>query len=203
MTEFYQKNWAKLWWSTGYQEKKNAGFNALDSYLDQPPQRILDIGCGMAWESRKFNAKYNTELWLLDGDVTSNENKDAVHSNHGKWHNDPKTLLFYHSLDSINKELTESQVTNYHLLDANNINIPNDIKFDVITSWLSCGFHYPVSTYRDLILKHSHENTVIAMDLRRTKQCVDNMPIMEPGVELVKVVHVGKKHFLSHVKFKV
>lgn len=201
MTEFYQKDWTKLWWSDGYQAKKNAGFDALDSYLEQPPKRILDIGCGMAWESRKFNAKYGTELWLVDGDVTSNKNKDIKHSNHGKWHADPATLLFYHSLDYINEELAGSQTTNYHLLDVNNISIPDDVKFDIVTSYLSCGFHYPVSTYRNLILKHSHADTVVAMDLRRTKRCVNNTPITEPGVELVKVIHVGKKHMLSHIKF--
>jgi SAM-dependent methyltransferase len=201
MTIFYQKNWTKAWWSDGYQARKNAGFDALDAYLPQPPKRILDIGCGMAWESRKFNKKYGTELWLLDGDVTANENKNTKHSNHGKWHNDPSTMLFYHSLDYINEELKESQVTNYHLLDVNNINIPDDVKFDVITSWLSCGFHYPVSTYRDLILKHSYDTTVIAMDLRITKQSIAGMPAMETGVELINAISRGKKHVNSHIKF--
>lgn len=201
MTVFYQKNWIKLWHSDGYQANKRAGFTALDNYLDQPPKRILDIGCGLAWESRLFNAKYNTEIWLLDGDVAANEHKDPDRANHGKWHSDPKSLLFYHSMDFLDQQLKQSGVDNYHLVDVNRINIPEDVKFDVITSWLSCGFHYPVSTYRDLILKHSHANTVIAMDLRITKQSINRMPVLEPGVELVSAVHTGKKHVHSHVKF--
>jgi hypothetical protein len=201
MTIFYQKNWMKLWGSDGYQTNKRAGFAALDSSLDQPPKRILDIGCGLAWESRLFNSKYNTEIWLLDGDVDANENKDPEKANHGKWHKDPNSLLFYHSIDFLDRQLKESGVENYHLIDVNNINIPVDVKFDVITSWLSCGFHYPVSTYRDLILKHSHENTVIAMDLRITKQSINRMPVLEPGVELVKVMHRGKKHVSGHIRF--
>lgn len=201
MTVFYQKNWTKLWHSDGYQEKKQAGFDALDAYLKKPPKRILDIGCGLAWESRLFNQKYNTELWLLDGDVASNEHKHPEQANHGKWHNDPDTLLFYHSMEYLNEELTDSGVTNYHLIDVNNINIPKGIKFDLITSWLSCGFHYPVSVYKDLILKHSHATTVIAMDLRLTKQSIDKMPTMEPGVELINVVGRGKKHVNGHIKF--
>lgn len=201
MTTFYQKNWTKLWNSDGYQSHKRAGFAALDSYLTQPPARILDIGCGLAWESRLFNTKYNTEIWLLDGDVAANQNKDPEKANHGKWHKDPAGLLFYHSIDFLDQELQESSVTNYHLVDVNNINIPADVKFDVITSWLSCGFHYPVSTYRELILKHSHANTVIAMDLRITKQSIDRVPVLEAGVELVSAVHTGRKHVHSHVKF--
>lgn len=199
MTEFYQKEWMKLWHSNGYQTKKRAGFDALDNYLPQAPVRILDIGCGLAWESQLFNEKYNTELWLLDGDVSSNKNKDPEKSNWGKWHDKPDTLLFYHSLDVIDQHLKEAKVSNYHLIDTNNINIPEDIKFDVITSWLSCGFHYPVSTYKDLILKHSHENTVIAMDLRLNKHT--KLPTIEPGMELVNHIRYGKKHVNSHIRF--
>lgn len=197
----YQKNWTKLWWSDGYQRKKQAGFDALDVYLPAPPRTILDIGCGMAWESRKFAEKYQTQLWLLDGDVTHNANKNLHKSNHGKWHNNPDTLLFYHSLDVIKEELNNSGVTNYHLIDAKNPNICPDQKFDLITSWLSCGFHYPVSSYRDLILRHSHENTVVSMDLRITKQSINYMPVAEPGVEIVELIHRGKKHVHCHLKF--
>jgi SAM-dependent methyltransferase len=199
MTLFYQKNWMKLWTSAGYQANKQAGFNSLDTYLKTPPQRILDIGCGLAWESQEFNKKYNTELWLLDGDVSSNENKNPEKSNHGKWHDSPNTLLFYHSLDFLDQQLKEANVSNYHLVDVNNINIPEDIKFDLITSWLSCGFHYPVSTYKNLILKHSHENTVIAMDLRLNKH--SKAPTIEDGMELVNPIRYGKKHVNSHIRF--
>jgi SAM-dependent methyltransferase len=199
MTLFHQKNWMKLWHSDGYQANKQSGFNALDAYLETPPKRILDIGCGLAWESREFNNKYNTELWLLDGDVSSNQNKNPEKSNHGKWHDNPNTLLFYHSLDFLDQQLKSASVSNYHLVDVNNIVIPEDVKFDVITSWLSCGFHYPVSTYKDLILKHSHENTVIAMDLRLNKHT--KIPTVESGIELVNTIRYGKKHVNAHLRF--
>ena len=202
MTEFYQKNWMKLWHSDGYQANKQAGFDALDAYLPTPPMKILDIGCGLAWESRRFNAKYNSELWLIDGDVTNNESKDPKKANHGKWHTDPtSSMLFYHKIDFLDQQLKDGGVTNYHLVDVNNIDISEDIKFDLITSWLSCGFHYPVSTYKDLILKHSHADTVISMDLRLTKQSINRMPTLESGVELIDVIHRGKKHVHAHIKF--
>lgn len=200
-TQAYNKDWTKPWWSVGYQNKKQAGFDALDAYLSTPPKTILDIGCGMAWESRKFTEKYNTELWLIDGDVESNNNKDIARSNYGKWHETPDTMMFYHSLNYIKEKLDESGIKNYHLINTNNIQIPADTKFDLITSWLSCGFHYPVSSYRDLILKHSHKHTMICMDLRLTKQSINRMPVLEHGVELVKVIHTGQKHVHGHIKF--
>ena len=198
MTKYQQKDWFKLWFGSGYQHYKREGFEHLDQYLNQPPLRILDIGCGMAWESQLFNKKYNSELWLLDGDVDSNTVKDPGIANCGKWHNNPETMLFYHPLEIIDSELKKCGVSNYHMVDVNNINISEDTKFDLITSWLSCGFHYPVSTYRDLILKHSHADTVIAMDLRLTKQ---KTPVTDNSFEIVNIVYNGRKHVNAHIKF--
>jgi SAM-dependent methyltransferase len=199
MTEFYQKNWMKLWNSDNYKRKKIAGFEALDQYLTTPPKRILDIGCGLAWESRQFNSKYNSELWLMDGDVSTNSTKDPNKANHGKWHQDSKDLLFYHSIDFLDSKFKEANITNYHLVDVNNIVIPEDVKFDLITSWLSCGFHYPASTYRELILKHSHKNTVVVFDLKVPKD--SEIPTLESGVELINPLYKGRKHLSSHIRF--
>jgi hypothetical protein len=103
-------------------------------------------------------------------------------------------------MEFLKLELDKRNTKNYHLVDANNIIIPEDKKFDVITSWLSCGFHYPVSTYKDLILKHSHENTKVVMDLRthiKTKQI-----ILEDGVEIVEVLNTYKKYSTAVIRFK-
>lgn len=203
MTEIYQKNWIKLWTSSGYQQEKNTNFEKLDAYLEQPPKRILDIGCGLAWESRLFNKKYNTELWLLDGDTSANESKldtfGPERANHGKWHTEAESLYFYHAMEFLNQQLQDAGVTNYHLVDANNINIPKDVKFDVITSWLSCGFHYSALTYRELILKHSHDNTVVALDMRIPKRM--DYPPVEPGIEIANIINYGRKHANAHVRF--
>ena len=47
------------------------------------------------------------------------------------------------------------------------LNIPENKKFDYIFSYSSCGVHYPLETYKELILKHSHKNTVCIFDLRK------------------------------------
>ena len=129
--------WAKKWSTPEYIAKRKGDFEALDAYLNKPIGRILDIGCGFAWQSRFFAEKYNTELWLLDGDSSTNDKKTDTAS-FGNWNQDGDGLLFYHSLDYLDQELKRLGTTNYHLVDANNINIPEDVKFDVITSWLSC-----------------------------------------------------------------
>lgn len=191
-------------WMTGewarpeYQQDKKQNFDILTQHLTESPINLLDIGCGLAWESRLIENKYGTNLWLLDGDVTANSDKPS-YSSEIKYHNSTEDFLFYHSLDTLDKNLKQLGTKNYTLVDCNNIQIPENIKFDLITSWLSCGFHYPVSTYKDLILKHSHENTKIIVDLRihiKTKEV-----FLEEGVKIVNILGKYSKHINAEIKF--
>jgi len=191
--------WLSGEWSTPeYQAAKKLNFDLLDVELSNPPSSILDIGCGLAWESRMFNDKYGTELWLLDGDF--DDNKDKLKSASEKnYHVTSDEFLFYHPLNWVKEELDRLETKNYNLIDVNNIVIPEDKKFDIITSWLSCGFHYPASTYRDLILKHSHENTRVFLDIRvdlKTKEIYETT-----GFEILKILSKHKKHISAEIKF--
>ena len=60
--------WARKWTTEKYIANRRANFETVDAYLNQPIGKLLDIGCGFAWDSRWFGEKYGTELWLLDGD---------------------------------------------------------------------------------------------------------------------------------------
>jgi hypothetical protein len=186
-----------LWDTELYRGYKKENFEILDKFLVTPPMRILDIGCGLAWESRLFNEKYNSELWLLDGDTRDNESKSSKASTIN-YHASAAEFLFYHPLSKLDIELKKLNTKNYHLIDCNNINIPEDVKFDLITSWVSCGFHYPVNTYRDLILKHSHANTQIVMDLRIMNKRTGT-PEKEEGVEIVNVIAQRNKYIMAEL----
>ena len=191
--------WAVKWTKPRYIDKHRASFEIVDAYLNQPVGRLLDIGCGFAWQSRWFNEKYGTELWLLDGDASTNATKSDTAS-YGNWNTDSSELKFYHTFDFLDSKLKELGTKNYHLIDANNTNIPSDVKFDVITSWLSCGHHYPVRTYIDLIKRHSHADTRIILDIR-CKGTETNF-IGVDGFEIVNVVSNagGKKRATVEIR---
>lgn len=183
--------WDRKWSHERYVTKRRANFESVDAYLNQPVGRLLDIGCGFAYESRWFNQKYGTELWLLDGDASTNVTKSESAS-YGNWNTTSSELKFYHTFEFLDAKLKKLGTQNYHLVDANNISIPDDVKFDVITSWLSCGHHYPVNTYMELMRKHSHANTRILLDIR-CKGSETNFVGVD-GFEIVNVVsNVGGK----------
>ena len=187
-------------WSTPeYQAAKKLNFDLLDAELKNPPISILDIGCGLAWESRMFNNKYGTELWLLDGDISLNTSTSELVSEDG-YHFNPNEFLFYHPMSWLKEQLDTNETKNYNLIDVNNISIPKDKKFDLITSWLSCGFHYPASTYKDLILQHSHKDTRIFLDIRlhlKTKEIFHN----DNSIEILKILNRHRKYIAAEIRF--
>lgn len=190
--------WTEKWTRPDYIARKRENFELVDAYLNQPIKNILDIGCGFAWESRFFQEKYNCELYLIDGDNSDNVYKPESAS-YGNWNTEFENLLFYHPLDYLDNQLKQLGTRNYHLFNCKNVEIPEYIKFDLITSWLSCGHHYPVNVYRDLMLKHSHENTRIVLDIRA--KGVHTHFIGVEGFEIINViVSRGKKRSTVEIK---
>lgn len=187
-------NLNERWTSPEYTAHIEEIFNQLDQYLKTPPKRILDIGCGFAGVSERFQKKYGTELYLLEGDFSSNTETATRKGKYGS----KETFKFYMPV-SLLKEHWDSRGIKYTFVDANNIDVPEDIKFDFVSSWISCGYHYPVNTYRDFIKKHVTEDSVIVMDFRRKslgEQMVD-----------FDIVHSltpedGSKKSRLHIKFK-
>jgi SAM-dependent methyltransferase len=150
------------WKDPAYIKSKQDVFYNLENYLSSPPKRILDIGCGNAYISEMFQKKYGTELYLLDGDFSSNLKSAKRIAKYGA----VEDFMFYSDVDDLKKEWDSKGIV-YTFVDANDIKIPSDVTFDLVYSWLSCGFHYPVSIYKDLIKKHTTDDSVIVMDFRR------------------------------------
>jgi trans-aconitate methyltransferase len=172
-----EKTWMNGVWKTNeYETVKKISFELLDSFLTSPPTNILDIGCGLAFESELFQRKYNCNLYLLDGDFELSEN-----ATRDRKYGDVQSMAFYSKIpdliDSFNKRNLR-----YNFVDANHIDIQKDLKFDLIYSNVSCGFHYPLNTYYDLLKKHTNENSVIIFDINSrylTEQLEDLFEVVE------------------------
>ena len=199
MTILYEKDWIREeWFTPEYQAHKRENFELLNAYLLQAPKTILDIGCGLAWESRHFNQQHGSMLYLLDGDYDDNA-KDGRVQKQARYSKTAEDFAFYYKLDFLQQQLDLLDTQNYKLIDCCRIDIEDNIKFDLVTSWVSCGFHYPASTYRDLIIKHSHPDTTVIMDLRIPAKQQD--PIVEPGIEIVQVINRRRKYATCHIRF--
>jgi len=176
--------WIDRWAKPQHTESRKAEFLAVDNHLNFAPVNILDIGCGLAKESEYFQKKYNSNLWLLEGEQ-SNTGRDV------KW-GSAESFSFYNKINDL-KTSWNSRQLRYNFVDANNIQIDDDVKFDLIYSGVSCGFHYPANTYKNLIKKHSHENTKIVFDLRTR--------IIHQDVEILEIIQETKKQIKAVICF--
>lgn len=151
--------YATSWLGRKYVERKQECFEMVDRWLPSPQKRILDIGCGYAKVSELFQKKYNCDLWLLDGDIDNSPG-----SRIGKW-GSVDTFQFYLPLTRLRQQW-DAENLRYHCVDASDIHIDSNITFDLVYSWVSCGFHYPVSVYKNLIQQHTNDDSVIIMEFR-------------------------------------
>ena len=179
--------WLDKWNDESHIESKYNIFHDTINYINFIPKTILDIGCGYARESEYFQKKFNTDLWLLDGDFENTKDRKRDIS-----FGSAESFKFYNKVRTL-KESFNSRNMKYTFVDANNIIIPDEIKFDLIYSGLSCGFHYPASTYKNLILKHSHQNTRVIFDLRNKAEHED--------VKIISVVKKYSKHIKAEIAF--
>ena len=161
MNDEHKQHYIDKWKKDKHITVKHNQFEWLDSYLDKPPRTLLDIGCGHAHIARFFQEKYGTELYLLDGDVSTTLDRSRT-ARFGS----VDDFSFYSTVNEL-KTVWDSWGMNYHFVDANDPCIPSDVRFDLITSWVSCGFHYPYDTYHDLIVRHTDPGSVVIMDFRR------------------------------------
>lgn len=168
-------NWSRLWRTSKYINAKKQNFEIVEKYLSQPPKRILDIGCGFAYESQWFQKKYGCELYLLEGNI--NDNKREIK------YGSVEDFKFYNKTFELRSHWTSQGIT-YNFVDANYPYIQENIVFDVVYSFLSCGYHYPADTYKDLIKKHTDANSKIIMDIRHSDK--QNIKIVDTIIKEAK-----------------
>jgi SAM-dependent methyltransferase len=183
--------WLQGWLLPDYIKEKTRSFTAVAEYLRSPPMSILDIGCGFAFESQQFHQQLNSEIWLLDGDFSAS----PPGSNRLVRYGPAETIKFYNPIEKL-KEYFDQQINlKYRFVDATNIDIPKDKKFDLICSYLSCGYHYPVDAYRELIIQHSHPGTQIIMDIRPRSA-------HEQFFDIVNIIDQRPKYTKAQIRLK-
>ena len=151
------------WQSDEYKKNKSISFDLIDSFLTEAPRNILDIGCGMAFESEIFQSKYNSNLYLLDGDFES-----SINATRDRKFGTADSMAFYTKIDSL-KSSFDKRNLKYNFVDANNIQLPPDLKFDLVYSNVSCGYHYPLSTYLELLKMHTTKDSILIFDINSSR----------------------------------
>lgn len=143
-----------------YEQELNEDFNTIQESLPTSAASVLDIGCGLAGIDLFLYRHYGgqVDLHLLDRDGIS----ELYYGFHAE-------AAFYNSLSMAESLLTlngvsKDRVTTYNVGQTD---LPDSVRFDLIISLISWGFHYPVSTYSDLVKKSLVAGGTVILDIRK------------------------------------
>lgn len=139
-------------------------YDMISNYLPEKATSILDIGCGLGLIDLAVYEHYDKscKLSLLDKTNTIDENTSVRGFN--------QKYVFYNSLQSTKNTLVDNGVSfediNTFEVSEESVQELAECEFDVIMSLLSCGWHYPIETYVDLIKKSLKPEGVLILDIR-------------------------------------
>ena len=170
-------------------------YEILKDHLPLSASNILDIGCGVAGIDAMLNNHYAgafrgnsvpvpPSIYLLD--------KSEI--NPKVYYGLEKEAAYYNSLDIAKRLLVANGVheSRIHLQEATGQPIFPGVKFDLVVSLISWGFHYPVETYLDEVHSLLAPGGKLIMDVRKGSG----------GEELLKEKFGGMKVIYEARKFR-
>lgn len=127
---------------------------------DKTPSKIADIGCGYALFDLFLAREYDSKLNLID--LESNENRHFGFKESGAAYSSLANAKAFLAANGVKK--TAIKTFNPEIDDLSKIT-----KLDYAFSFISCGFHYPWSTYEDFFKSNVAEDGRIILDVRSHK----------------------------------
>jgi SAM-dependent methyltransferase len=146
-------------------------YDMIKHTLPTQVENVLDIGCGLGLINLALYNHYNgnININLLDKTNTISEDTSVRGFN--------KEYVFYNSMDATVETLTSNGVaaTALHAYEVSDESLQaiEGKQFDLIMSFLSCGWHYSIETYVELIKKTLKADGVLILDIRHNTGQLD------------------------------
>lgn len=168
-------------------------YGMIKPHLPQNVSNILDIGCGLGLVNIPLYNHYDksVNLHLLDKTNSIEINQSVRGFN--------KEYVFYNSMEATRDTLTSNGVLNQNVhtyeVSTESIEQLGKIKYELIVSLLSCGWHYSIETYVDLIKNTLSPNGVLVLDIRydtnELEYAKDNFYLIDKVVNTAESKHTG------------
>ena len=190
--------WFNTWQEEDYLEDKRDNAQRLVQFMGGSPVRaMLDIGCGLSYESRHLHSTQGTQCDLIDRGAEHNGTLDRTrHNSYGK----AGDMQGYHTLSRLRDRLDQYQDFRYRLYDADDLPAHTGRVYDLVYSSKSMGLHYPADTHRSFVQRHSHQDTRILLELRGTTET--QIRDMHPSVLIQQVIKRYRKSWLCEIQYR-
>lgn len=137
-------------------------YKPLKDHLDTigfKPTSVIDIGCGQALPDLFVHRDFKPRFTLIDIEETDEQYHFFKEEGSG-----------YASLQDAYDMLVDNGVTATKIKTINPRKTPEKmagVTGDMLTSYYSCGFHYPVDEYADLMVQTIEDGGAVVLDLRK------------------------------------
>jgi len=175
-----------------FEKLSNSEYNAIKNCIDNP-RRILDLGCGLGRMSVFLNSKLKNKAKYFLAD--SSQEVEKV-----KYGWNPKPA-FYNDL-SLTKTFCEmNNLSNFQIIDLKYGNLLDLKDIDLVMSFMSVGFHYPIEDYLEDLLKITSSDCIMIFGIRENKYTEDEFKTFFNSVE-IQNNEIGVKEKLLILKEK-
>ncbi|MEM1326611.1 MAG: hypothetical protein AAGI23_11685, partial [Bacteroidota bacterium] len=164
----------------------NKEFETIIKYLPDHAENILDIGCGVAGIDALIGKFYKGSINVFLLDKSQLDQKVYYeYEEKGSFYN---SLLIAKQLLAQN-DISPNKIFTQEATASNSIDF--DVKFDLIISLISWGFHYPVSTYLETVYNKLRSGGRLILDIRKNTQGEEEIKHL---FGTCKSIYEGSKH---------
>lgn len=148
-----------------YLEMSASEYKVIEHYI-QSPKRVLELGCGLGRFSIFLNSQLDTgpEFFLADYSKISERVKYG-------WN---PADSFYNNLDLTKEFCNLNGLSNLSIIDLEKESVSSLSDIDLVMSFLSVGFHYPIEQYMDHLLDITTDDATFIFGIRKGKYNEDS-----------------------------
>ena len=159
-------------------------FETYESYLPKECKSVVDIGSGIGVQDIFLTEKYeNISIVLIDKEKTDDD----------IWYGFKEKAAFYNSLELASKTIMDNGSQSFAVVtqpatDDFKIEI-GDNKIDLVTSFIAWGFHFPIDTYLDEVIRVMRPGARLIVDVRKDTDGFQKLAehfVMSPIKEFAK-----------------
>lgn len=166
-------------------------YEQIKDYIGRP-KNILELGCGLGRFSIFLNSKldYNPKFFLADFSKVSEKVRYG-------WN--PKGSV-YNNLDFTRDFCLDNGMNNFDLINLEQSSIKSLQNIDLVMSFLSVGFHYPIEEYFYDFKSISNKDTVFVFGTRSGMYDFNNLGKMFEEVIILDEPKISTKERIVVLK---
>ena len=153
--------------------------------MGRKPARVVDIGCGQALNDVFLVKDFDCAVTLVDIEETPQQ-----------YHNWNSSGSGYASLSEAEAFLRANGAKDVTTVNPRKAPARmKDVRGDLVTSLISCGFHYPIGEYADLFVDTVQAGGLVMLDIRKRY-------FRNPDADLTRLLHAGKHTEIDSTEHK-